>query len=292
MDPYPLVSVVIPTYQRAAVLEEALRSAVEQSYRRLEILVEDDGSTDGSEAVVARFSDPRVRYAWEPNQGHPAPVRNRAFLKAGGELVAFLDSDDVWEREKVAIQVEALRRQPELLAVACNASWIPPRRRLKLDLRADVRPSFEEMLDVNSVVASGVMLRREVFQEVGFLDEDPELIEDYDFWLRLLRHRDRSILILAAPLVRYRASADAISTSGRRELERIRRIFAKHEDHDGKAVRRALARRELDVRGGELREGLRAGTLPLSTWLRAPEVPVGRRLRLAAKAVALGRSRV
>jgi len=294
MTALPLVSVVIPTYQRAALLEEALRSALEQTHARIELLVEDDGSTDGSEAIVAKIGDPRIRYSWEPNQGRPAPARNRGIRKARGELVAFLDSDDVWEREKVSIEVEALRREPDLLGVSCNASWIPPRKRLLLPFRADVRPSFREMLQENSILNSGTMLRREVLDAVGLLDESPEVkgIEDYDLWLRVLRHRDRSIRVLAAPLFRYRLSADAISTFGRREHDRIRNVLVKHEDHDREGVRRALAWREANVRRGELQEGFRAGTLPLSDWLRAPEVPLRRRLRLAARALVLGRARV
>jgi glycosyltransferase involved in cell wall biosynthesis len=292
MKTRPLVSVIVPTYQRAGVLEEALRSAVAQTYDRIEVLVEDDGSTDGSEAVVARIGDPRVRYAWEPNAGCPAPARNRGIRKARGELIAFLDSDDVWKSELLARQVEALQRAPELHAVACNAHWLPARDRLLLRIKEDAFPSFDEMLLRSIVMCTGAVVRREALDAVGPFDEDPAVIEDYDLFLRVLRHRDRSIRVLCAPLFHRRVSADAISVHGRRELARIRLSLAKHEDFRPDAVRAALARRERDVRGGELRQELRAGTLPVSEWLRAPEVPLRRRLRLAAKAVLLGRARV
>lgn len=291
----PLVSVVIPTYQRAALLEEALRSALAQTYERIEVLVEDDGSSDGTAAMVARLGDPRVRYAWAPNVGRPAPVRNRGIRRAQGELVAFLDSDDVWEREKLEREVEALVSDPELLAVSCNAHYLPARDRPVLRLGADVRPSFDELLRDNLVLNSGAVVRREVFERVGLLDEAPESrsVEDYDLWLRILRHRDRSIRVLAAPLFRYRSNAsDAISVYGARELERIRHVFAKQEDFRPEAVSAALRARELRLRRGELRERLRDGTLPIRDWLRASEVPLRRRIRLAAKAVLLGRDRV
>lgn len=292
MSGQPLVSVVVPTYQRAPLLDEALRSALSQTYGRIEVLVEDDGSTDGSEAVVARLGDPRVRYAWAPNVGRPGPVRNRALRKARGDLVAFLDSDDVWEREKLEREVEVLLGEPDLLAVSCNASWIPPRDRLVLRTRSDLVPTFDDLLDLNVVLCSGSVVRREALEAAGPFDETLRSIEDYDLWLRILRHRDSSIRILAAPLLRYRASPDAISPLGRRELDVMRVVFAKHEDFRPDAVRAALARRERSVRRGELRDGLRAGTLPLGEWLRAPELPLRRRLRLAAKAILLGRGRV
>ncbi len=287
----PLVTVVVPTYQRAAVLEQALRSALAQTYDRIEVLVEDDGSTDGTEAMVAKLADPRVRYAWAPNVGRPAHVRNRAIRNGRGELVAFLDSDDLWEREKLARQLDVLLASPELAGVSCNASWLPPRDRPLLPTKEDLRPSFVELLASNVIVNSGAVVRREILDEVGLFDDELEDTEDYDLWLRILRRRDRSIRVLHAPLVQYRASPDALSPKGRRELERMRWVFAKHLDFRPDEVREAIAVRERNLRRGELQDGLCAGTLPLGEWLRAPEVPLRRRLRLAAKAVLLGRGR-
>lgn len=270
-----------------------MRSALAQTHDRVEVLVEDDGSTDGSEARIAALRDPRVRYAWAPNVGRPAPVRNRAIARARGELVAFLDSDDVWEPGKLAVQVEALRRDAAVLAVSCDAWTIPPRERTYLALDVDRRPSFDDLVAANVVTNSGALVRREVFDAVGLLDEDPGVAayEDYDLWLRVLRHRDRSILVLREPLFRYRLSPDSISPANlRRDLERTRRVLEKHlAFRPGLAG--LLAAREAALRRGELQAALRDGSLPLGAWLRAPEVPLRRRLRLAAKAVLLGRGR-
>ncbi len=257
------------------------------------MLVEDDGSTDGSEARVAALGDPRVRYAWAPNIGRPAPVRNRAIRKARGELVAFLDSDDVWEPAKLEVQLAALLGDPTLLAVSCDARTIPDRPGTYLALDADRRPSFGELVEANVVANSGAVVRRAVFDEVGLLDEDPGIAayEDYDLWLRLLRHRERSVLVLRSPLFRYRSSQDSISPgTARRDLERTRTVLEKHLSfHPGLAA--VLAAREAALRRGELQDGLRDGSVPLREWLRAPEVPVRRRLRLLAKAIFLGRAR-
>lgn len=290
MPSRPLVSVVIPTYQRAALLEEAVRSVLAQTYPHLEVLVEDDGSTDGSGEAMARLGDPRISYRREPNVGRPAPVRNRGIARARGELVAFLDSDDVWEPGKLEAQVPVLEGDPSLLAVSCDATWLPPRDRTLVRLRTMVRPSFEELLARNVVITSAIVVRREALAAIGGFDESPALrsVEDYDLWIRLLRHRDRSIAVLPEPLLRYR-DGDGISLRGRRELDAVRRIAEKHLDFRPEAVREVLAVRERNFRQGELRDGLRDGTLPLGAWLRAPEVPLRRRLRYAAKALLLGR---
>src|SRR5215212_11526906 len=99
----PLVSVVIPTYNRRRLVVEAVESALAQTYRPLEILVVDDGSTDGTEAELHRFGS-AVRYLKQPNQG-AAAARNRGIRAATGELVAFLDSDDLWAPAKIEKQV-------------------------------------------------------------------------------------------------------------------------------------------------------------------------------------------
>jgi GT2 family glycosyltransferase len=294
VDPRPLVSVVVPTYQRVALLEEALRSALAQTYERLELLVEDDGSTDGSERMVASLGDPRLSYAWAPNTGYPAPVRNRAIRRAKGALVAFLDSDDVWEPHKLARQVPRLLADPTLLAVSSRASAIPPSHR-RLTLVPDKRPTFHEALSAGGgILNSGTVVRREVFDAVGLLDEDRALraVEDLDLWLRILRHRDRSILVLAERLFRYRTSDDSISPAAeeaRQEL--VRRVLAKHVDAAPEIVRAALAHRDLLRRRAELLEAYRAGRLPVLEWLRAAEVPLRRRVRVAARAALLGRAK-
>lgn len=290
----PLVSVVIPTYQRRAVLEEAVRSALAQTYDRLEVLVEDDGSSDGTREMIAALGDPRVRYAWAPNQGYPAPVRNAAIRRAQGDLVAFLDSDDVWLPSKLEKQVAALRQDPALLGVSCRSDTLPPTAR-KVTFVPDTRPSFEEVLrHGGGILNSGTVLRREVLDAVGLLDEDRAVraVEDFDLWLRILAHRDRSILVLADRLFLYRQSEDAITSRDERvHLERVVRVIRKHEAARPDLVREAVAHRELLLRRGELLAGFRAGSLPLGRWLAAPELPLRRRLRLAAKSLIFGRSR-
>jgi glycosyltransferase involved in cell wall biosynthesis len=106
------VSCIVPVYNGERYLAQALESIVSQSHQQLEILVVDDGSTDGTAAVAAGYA-PRVRYLAQQNAG-PAAARNRGVAAAGGEFVAFLDADDLWHRDKLARQIARFTARPEL----------------------------------------------------------------------------------------------------------------------------------------------------------------------------------
>ena len=109
----PLVSVIIPAYNRATVLGEAIDSALGQTHRRLEVIVVDDGSTDGSAGVAAGYEDPRVHVLVRSNGGIGA-ARNTGVVNAGGQILAFLDSDDRWAPDKLERQLARLAQQPDL----------------------------------------------------------------------------------------------------------------------------------------------------------------------------------
>ena len=111
----PLVSVVLPTFNRREFLREALESVQDQSYSNLEVMVVDDGSTDDTGRMVEN-SFPLVRYTWQENQG-PAAARNRGIKMTRGEWLAFLDSDDLWKRKKLARQMHFLLNNPEYRAL-------------------------------------------------------------------------------------------------------------------------------------------------------------------------------
>ena len=104
----PMVSVIIPTYNRAASVGRSIESALEQTSRDIEVIVVDDGSTDGTAEILGREYGQRIRYFYQPNQGQSA-ARNRGLDAARGEWAAFLDSDDVWRPEKLQYQLQALR---------------------------------------------------------------------------------------------------------------------------------------------------------------------------------------
>jgi len=108
----PLVSVIIPVYNAELYLEESIRSALEQTYRPFEILVVDDGSTDGSGSIARKFKE-QIIYIYQSNQG-VAAARNQGINKSSGKFLTFLDADDLWKPKKLSIQMKYMLDHPEL----------------------------------------------------------------------------------------------------------------------------------------------------------------------------------
>ena len=111
-SPSPKVSVIVPTHNRADLIEYSIRSVLAQTYPDFELLVVDNGSTDSTRSVVDGIGDPRIRYIYQENSGGPAGPRNTGIRESRGEYVAFLDSDDLWVPTKLARQVEVLEKRP------------------------------------------------------------------------------------------------------------------------------------------------------------------------------------
>lgn len=190
-----LVSVIIPTYNRAGTIRMAVDSALAQTYPDLEVIVVDDGSKDDSLAVLATYGD-RIRVIPQANAG-PSAARNRGVLEARGEIIAFLDSDDKWMPEKIARQVALMERGgPEMCCCVCNAQVIGnDGKQIGTTFgMSGIRPIFTEgewtnpqkvlstrFLLFNQVVA----IRREAFDRVGGFNLDLRLLEDYELSLRL-----------------------------------------------------------------------------------------------------------
>ena len=116
-----MISVIIPTYNRGEKVLRAVDSALKQTYVNIEVLVVDDGSTDETPGILKNHLDKRVHYFRLPHSGHPSVPRNYALEKASGELVAFLDSDDEWLPEKLALQIAVINKFPEVGLVCSNA---------------------------------------------------------------------------------------------------------------------------------------------------------------------------
>jgi glycosyltransferase involved in cell wall biosynthesis len=226
--------VVIPTYNRCALLVEAIRSVIKQTYKNIEIIVVDDGSTDNTAEIVSKFRSQQVRYYTIPHHGFPAPARNLGIREARGKYVAMLDSDDLWKPRKIEVQMKEFDANPELMLVSSDMEYISDDKTRILNLKKNKRVFFHDILRLNMILNSTAVFKKEVTQTIGFIDEDPELksVEDYDFWLRILKHFDGKGLILAGKYARYRVHEENISATARPmslliDIRKLLRIYTR-----------------------------------------------------------------
>lgn len=189
--PAPVVSVIIPTHDRLPYLEEAVDSVCSQTFRDWELIVVDDGSTDGTSEYLGALSDERIRSIRMERSGYPGAVRNRGIEEARGRYVAFLDSDDVWEPDKLAVQVAAHEDRPEYgwSYTALTRMDIEGREMHDSGI-GRWRPVegwiLEDLLRMEVLADTPtVMVRRELLQEVGGFDETLPRAEEYELWFRL-----------------------------------------------------------------------------------------------------------
>jgi len=179
------VSVIIPTYNRAQVVGEAIDSVLSQTYNDLELIVVDDGSQDETRSVVSSYSS-QVTYLHQEHQGVSA-ARNRGIELARGKYLSFLDSDDLWLKEKLYLQMEGMKSDPETLISYTEEIWI--RKGVRVNPMKKHRKYsgmiFEHCLPLCIVSPSSVLIKRQLLDEVGVFDETLEVCEDYDLWLRI-----------------------------------------------------------------------------------------------------------
>src|SRR5882672_407459 len=193
MKSAPLVSVIIPTYNRAAVVGAAIESVLDQTYRDFEVIVVDDGSTDETPATLNRYAD-RIRVVRQTNAG-AAAARNRGIAASRSALIAFQDSDDLWLPHKLERQVALMQRAGPLVPCCLSNIALGPRSksRTTFDL-AQIHSPFEAglWLNVAEVLATrfvlfnqAVLIRRAALDKVGVFDSGLKYLEDYDLPLRL-----------------------------------------------------------------------------------------------------------
>jgi glycosyltransferase involved in cell wall biosynthesis len=212
------VSVIIPTYNRATALAEAIESVMAQDYHDFEILVVDDGSSDSTTEILQTF--PEVLVVRQEHRGVSA-ARNAGIARASGLLIAFLDSDDLWLPAKLSTQVAFFDSRPDALICQTEEIWIrdgirvnPKKRHKKLSGMI-----FEKSLELCIVSPSAVMMRSSLFDKVGCFDESFPVCEDYDLWLRVACRFP--VYLIDIPLVMKRGGhSDQLSR--RRGIDRYR----------------------------------------------------------------------
>jgi glycosyltransferase involved in cell wall biosynthesis len=181
----PLVSIIIPTYNRGWILKEAIDSVLAQDFQYYELIVVDDGSTDNTSEILDSYGQDIIVLR-QANQGVSA-ARNRGIAEAGGHLVAFLDSDDRWLPRKLSQQVDFFNSTPDAVINQTEEIWI--RNGLRVNPKNRHRKPegkiFERSLELCLVSPSAVMIKKTLFDAVGVFDESLPACEDYDLWLRI-----------------------------------------------------------------------------------------------------------
>lgn len=199
----PKVSVIIPTYNSAAFLVDAVESVLAQTYRDFEILVIDDGSTDDTEQVMERYKG-RVHYLRQRNGG-VASARNHGIAMSKGHYIAFLDADDTWFPEKLEKQTKALKSDTS--ARVCYSAFLSVTSDLKpIGVKRSTRwrTALEDLLLQGNIVGSicTVVAERVLFEDLGGFDSELSQCADWDMWVRLAAHSE--FLYIDDPLVTYR----------------------------------------------------------------------------------------
>ncbi|HET9835684.1 MAG TPA: glycosyltransferase [Rhodanobacteraceae bacterium] len=237
--PAPVVSVVTPTYNAAATIAETVASVAAQSWREFEMIVVDDGSTDATPKLLAQLArrHPWISWCIQDNAG-VAAARNTAIAMARGELIAFLDADDVWEPNKLALQIAAFERNPDVVFVYADERDFWPDRERSRTLFQQKQPARGKVLRAlfergNFILTSTAVVRKSALQAMNGFDPGRRINEDVDLWFRMAEQYEFDYV--PQVLVRRRILAHSLMHSNtvnvwRSDLELIDRWVERRPD--------------------------------------------------------------
>lgn len=208
----PKVSVIVPAYNGQSTVLETINSVLQQSFSDFELIVINDGSTDGTLELLSNIKDARLKVYSYKNGGLPA-ARNRGIVRATGEFLSFIDADDLWTPDKLELQLQALQENSQ---AGVAYSWTICMGNDGNSFHPGVSESFQgnvyPQLLVGNFIASGsnVLIRREAIESVGYFDESLKSCEDWDYWLRLAPKWE--FVVVPKPQIIYRLSSGAMSS--------------------------------------------------------------------------------
>ncbi len=222
----PKVSVIMPTFNRAAYLQEAIESVLEQTYIDYELIIIDDGSVDNTKEVCAKYGE-KVRYLYQENKGSPS-ARNYGISQARGKYIALLDDDDRWVPHKLQIQVDFMEKHPEL-AFICSSAYVIDQvdNATKFFGVSSSENSFDHLILGNFVFHLTVLAKKEIILEIGGYDTNLLLCQDYDLWLRIAKKHP--FCCIDEPLAYYRIHPQNISHKVEAALANEEEILRKKE---------------------------------------------------------------
>ena len=255
----PLVSVIIPTYNRGWILKETLNSVLAQDFTNFELIVVDDGSTDNTQDILNSYKE-NIIVLQQNNKGVSA-ARNMGITSASGRFIAFLDSDDLWLPKKLSIQVDFFNANTDALICQTEEIWVrngirvnPKKRHKKLSGNI-----FEPSLYLCLVSPSAVMIRHSLFEKTGMFNETLPACEDYDMWLRV-SCRDPVYLIDIPLIIKRGGHSDQLSKSSgldRYRIQSLKKIIASNllTEKQKAAARKAMQEKCTIYANGCLKRG-------------------------------------
>lgn len=180
------IDVVIPTFNRAEFLKDAIESVLNQTYENLKLYIIDDGSEDQTEQVVQKYNDPRIVYSKKSNSG-VSSARNKGVNISSNSWIAFLDSDDTWEPNKLELFVSQIEKEPNISIFYSDEKWIKDGAVIvkKQNQAKHDGEIFFNCLKSCFIGPSTVLIKRDVFLDVGLFDDRYVVCEDYELWLRI-----------------------------------------------------------------------------------------------------------
>lgn len=206
------VSVIIPTYNYARYINQAIRSVLSQSFHDLEIIIVDDGSIDGTKDVVSTFKDSRITYIYQNNRGISS-ARNIGIGFSSGEYIGFLDADDLWMPEKLEIQLSLFKTKPSIGLIYTGYIVIDEAGTcIAIRIAQPIEGDLVSQLILGNIVSGSAttsLVRRACFDQVGLLDENLTSCEDWDMWLRIARISD--FACIEQPLAKIRLHGDNLT---------------------------------------------------------------------------------
>ena len=215
MSAFPLVSIIVPVYDREDYLEETVESLLSQTYEQLEIVIVDDGSTDGTPTVIERLLErapERIVAARQDNQGQPGAT-NRGFELASGELLGYLSSDDLFVPGAIGTLVAALVARPDAVAVYPDYMKVDGAGEAIDRIHAGPYELTESLRNHDPIIGPGALVRRTAVDAAGGMDPEFWTTVDFEFWLRIALQGP--ILWVPEPLAHYRVHGEMLSLTAR-----------------------------------------------------------------------------
>ncbi|MDF3820134.1 glycosyltransferase [Leptospira sp. 96542] len=240
----PLISIIIPSYNHGHLIENALNSVINQTYKNWEIIIVDNNSQDNTAAIVSSFGlEKQIRFLKIDNGGIIGKSRNYGIKNSNGEFIAFLDSDDWWHPNKLSESVRYLEKKADLVY---HDLWLV-RNQGQSSFREKVRtrnlstPVFEDLLlKGNAITNSSVVIRKSILFRIGLLSEDPDFIawEDFDCWLRVSMETEKFVKV--PKILGYYWLGGGNTSNSERTIKILNEILLRYSKHFQMAASKGL----------------------------------------------------